>query len=250
MRLWAIPLGLLLTTGAVVAVAGGWRAAPHAGTVEAVPEITLSARETAMPERRDAPASPAMPWLHNFAAAAESGVAMPGTVARMNRWRPADMDCGGATNGGLSIVADVAEPRGTEEILASYTQGVLVVDAAGRLIASATAPACRGSADAIEAIAAGDAQIGRPVIAMVMTTGGHRESSTWLVLYQVVGGVVAPVFSAMVEERRDDHSRSGDVTLLPGALMYRAPSGNQTLWTYSDEQQRYIELAMVTPPTA
>ena len=249
MRLWSIPLGLLLTTGAVVAVAGGWRAAPHAGT-EMVPGVVFSAQEAVIPERGDAPASPALPWLHNFAATAESGVAMPGTVARMSRWRPADMDCGGATYSGLSIVADVAEPRGTEEVLASYTQGVLVVDSAGRLIASATAPVCRGSADAIEAIAAGDAQIGRPVIAMAMTTGGHRESSTWLVLYQVVGGVVAPVFSAVVEERRDDHSRSGDVTLLPGALMYRSPSGSQTLWTYSDEQQRYIELAMAAPPTA
>jgi hypothetical protein len=250
MRLWAIPLGLLLTTGAVVAVAGGWRAAPRAGTAEAVPGGMIGTAGTVMLERGDTPASPALPWLHNFAATAESGVAMPGTVARMSRWRPADMDCGGGAYGGLSIVADVAEPRGTEEVLASYTQGVLVVDAAGRLIASATAPVCRGSADAIEAIAAGDAQIGRPVIAMAMTTGGHRESSTWLVLYQVIGGVVAPVFSAMVEERRDDHSRSGSVTLLPGALMYRAPSGGQTLWTYSDEQQRYIELAMVTPPTA
>lgn len=250
MRFWAIPLGLLLTTGAVVAVAGGWRAAPRESATTMGPGAMVGIRGAVMPARGDAPASPALPWLHNFAAAAESGVATPGTVERMSRWRPADVNCNGVAYSGLSIVADVAEARGTEQILASYTQGVLVVDAAGHLIASATAPACRGSADEIEAIAAGDAQIGRPVIAMAMTTGGQRESSTWLVLYEVVGGVVAPVFSGMVEERHDDHSRTGDVTLLPGALMYRAPSGSQTLWTYSDEQQRYIELAMVTPPTA
>src|SRR5262249_6762012 len=149
-------------------VAGGWRAAPRAGSA-AMPGAAVSARDAVILEQGDAPASPALPWLHNFAATAESGVAMPGTVARMNRWRPADTDCSGASYGGLSIVADVAEARGTEEVLASYTQGVLVIDANGRLIASATAPACRGSADEIEAIAAGDAQIGRPVIAMAMT---------------------------------------------------------------------------------
>jgi hypothetical protein len=40
------------------------------------------------------------------------------------------------------------------------------------------------------------------------------------------------------------------VTLLPGALVYRAPAGVQTMWVYSVEQQRYMQLAMVVPPAA
>jgi hypothetical protein len=38
--------------------------------------------------------------------------------------------------------------------------------------------------------------------------------------------------------------------LLPGALLYRAPSGTQTMWVYNAEQQRYVELALVVPPPA
>ena len=40
----------------------------------------------------------------------------------------------------------------------------------------------------------------------------------------------------------------GEVTLLPGALLYRTPSGEQRLWVYSAEQQGYVELALVVPP--
>jgi hypothetical protein len=147
----------------------------------------------------------------------------------------------------LAIMADVAGGRGAEEVLASFTQGVLVLDANGKLMASATAPKCQGSADEIEAIAAGDAHIDGPVIAMAVTTGGHREAATWLVLYRVIGGVVEPVFSGAVEEYVGDQTRIGAVTLLPGALLYLAPSGAETLWTYSAEQGRYTELVLVAP---
>ncbi|HEX8110721.1 MAG TPA: hypothetical protein VF516_23480, partial [Kofleriaceae bacterium] len=117
-------------------------------------------------------------------------------------------------------------------------------------IASAPAPGCQGSADDLEAIAVGDAQLGGPVLALAATGGGHRESSTWLGLYRVMNGAVAPIFTGMVEERTGDRTRTGEVTLLPGALLYRAPSGEQTLWVYRPEQRRYVEQALVLPPSA
>ena len=47
-----------------------------------------------------------------------------------------------------------------------------------------------------------------------------------------------------MEERVGDRARSGEVTLLPGALVYRAPSGEQTLWLYRREQHRYVRLVL------
>lgn len=191
-----------------------------------------------------------LPWLRNFAASAEAAEAKSGVVTRMAKWRDPDPSCSASAYGGLEITADVAGAPSDEKVLASFTQGVLVLDAQGELLASATAPACQGSADELEAIAAGDAHIDRPVIALAVTVGGHREASTWLVLYRVVGGVVAPAFAGVVEERVGDQRRIGEVTLLPGALLYRAPSGTQRLWVYSAERQRYVELALVVPPDA
>lgn len=166
----------------------------------------------------------------------------------MATWRDPDPDCSAASYGGLEITANVTGGRGPQTVLASFTQGVVVLDGQGELLASATAPACQGSADELVAIAAGDAHIDHPVIALAVTVGGHREASTWLVLYRVVGGAVAPAFAGVVEERIGEQRRTGDVTLLPGALLYRAPSGTQRLWVYTAERQRYAELALVVPP--
>ena len=266
-------LGLLVTAAAVATVGDGQRSAGVAkvrapasrselAVAEAASQGASTVRELAArteprsattvaegvpPAERDAAAT-AMPWLHNFAATAVAGIATPGVVERMAQWRAPDASCIAAAYEGLAITADVAGTRGAEEVLASYTQGVLVLDAGGRLLASAAAPACQGSADDIEALAAGDAQIDGPVIALAVTSGGHRVSSTWLVLYRVLGGVVEPVWSGAVEEHDGERTRSGEVTLLPGALVYRTPSGNQTLWTYSAEHARYTELALVVPP--
>jgi len=278
-----VVLGLAVTAGAVVTVGSGWRAARPTEPCEATG--TQSAAQTRMSASRaagyrasqwaareratgrsgeaaaasvgdgvaamergaKAEGTAALPWLHNFAPTAESRVASPVVVEQMTQWRSPDASCSATAYGGLAIMADVAAGRGAEEVLASFTQGVLVLDASGKLLASATAPKCQGSADEIEAIAAGDAHIDGPVIALAVTTGGHRESSTWLVLYRVIGGVVEPVFSGAVEEHIGEQMRVGAVTLLPGALLYRAPSGAETLWTYSAEQGRYSELVLVSP---
>lgn len=271
-------LGLAVTAGAVITVGSGWLAAgPTVSSTSSRMESEAQAHmgasaaagyrasqwaersdavgqgvglEAAVGEARrrgEAAGDAALPWLHNFVATAESRAASSAVVERMAQWRAPDARCSAAAYGGLEIVADVAGGRGAEEVLASFTQGVLVLDASGKLLASAAAPACQGSADEIEAIAAGDAHIDGPVIALAVTTGGHREATTWLVLYRVIGGVAEPVFSAAVEEAVGDETRIGAVTLLPGALVYRAPSGEERMWTYSAEQGRYTELMFATP---
>ena len=195
-----------------------------------------------------APASRALPWLHRFAPTAETSEATPSVIARMGQWRAADPSCSAAAYGGFEITAEVAaEFAGLETVLASFTQGVLVFDAKARLIASAMPLACGGSADEFVGLAAGDAHIGEPVIALAVTTGGHRESATWLVLYRVADGVVAPIFAGVVEDHTSDQSRIGDVTLLTGALVYHAPSGVRTLWTYDTAEHRYVQLSIGAP---
>lgn len=194
-----------------------------------------------------APASRALPWLHNFAPTAETSEATPDVVGRMAEWRTADPSCSASVYGGFEITAEVAAEPGRETVLASFTQGVLVFNAKARLIASAMPLWCEGSADEIEGIAAGDAYIEAPVIALAVTTGGHRESATWLVLYRVAKGTVAPIFAEIVEDHTSDRTRVGQVTLLPGALVYRAPSGVRTLWSYDAEQHRYVQQVVTAP---
>src|ERR1041384_623029 len=162
-----------------------------------------------------APASRILPWLHNFAPAAETADATRGTSAAMEQWRATDASCSAAAYDGFALTAEVAEAPGTERVLASFTQGILVFDQRGDLLASAAPFACAGSADELVGLATGDAHIDGPVIALAVTAGGHREAATWLVLCRVQGAVVAPVFSGIVEDRAGDRTRTGEVTLLP-----------------------------------
>lgn len=187
-----------------------------------------------------------LPWLHHFTATTETAKASSEVVTRMGQWRDPDPTCSASAYGGFALSADVAAEPGTETVLASFTQGVLVLDARDRLIASAMPLPCQGSADDLVAMAAGDARIGEPVIALAVTTGGHREATTWLVLFRVADGVVAPIFAAPVEEH-GEATRVGEVTLVSGGLEYRAPSGLRTFWLYDPEQHRYLQLAPAMP---
>jgi len=187
-----------------------------------------------------APAPGALPWLHNFVPAAEASEATPSVIARMAQWHAADRSCSAAAYGGLAIAAEVSPAGGLETVLASFTQGVLVLDARATLIASAPPLGCQGSADELVAIAAGDARIGEPVIALAVTAGGHQTSATWLMLYRVAGAAVVPIFTGIVEDHTGNRTRVGEVTLLPGALVVRAPSGVRTLWSYDPDERRYV----------
>lgn len=96
------------------------------------------------------------------------------------------------------------------------------------------------------ASAAGESATGDALIAAATTSGTRRDSSTLLTLYRVrEDGAFAVVFSAAVEEhlvvRQDATTRTGIVTLIPGGLIYRDPSGIASLWLYDEGAGRYVE---------
>lgn len=96
------------------------------------------------------------------------------------------------------------------------------------------------------ASAVGETARGEPLIAAATTSGTSRDSSTVLTLYRVRGdGAFAVVFSAAVEDHarssQDATTRTGIVTLIPGGLIYRDPSGIASLWLYDTVEARYVE---------
>ena len=123
------------------------------------------------------------------------------------------------------LVADVAPMPGRETVLASVATGVVVLDAVGRRLAMAPLAECGGSADGIVALAVGNAGIGPPMIAVVFSSGGHRESETDLVLYRVEDGALRVLFTGTLETRDGDDLETGSAFLLPGMVVYRPPTG-------------------------
>jgi len=186
----------------------------------------------------------ALPWLHGFfAPAASSDVG--------------SYDCGMENPSQMTIVADVVPSSpGSEQMLASYTDGIVVLDRNRRPLGSNRGFACEGSADELVAIAAGDASIGVPVVIMAATRGGFMESTTTLMIFRVnPRGGLQPVFDGDVEyherdpETREPTTRTGVVTLIPGGLVYRDPQGVISLWTYDRDAGRYLE-SLNTRPSA
>jgi hypothetical protein len=132
-------------------------------------------------------------------------------------------------------------------VLASYSQGVFVLDGNRHLVAQAPGFPCNGSSDELVALAQGNAWIGAPLIALAASSGGRAESVTWLSLYRVGdGGKLVPVFSGAVERHGDRQTKTGVVTIVPGGLIYRSPEGMTSLWTW--DGTRYVE--QVTLPVA
>ncbi|HEY5944773.1 MAG TPA: hypothetical protein VIV40_04750 [Kofleriaceae bacterium] len=192
----------------------------------------------------------ALPWLQGFfapQAVTENG--SRDVMAELAEWRAPVEDCVASTYGGLSLRADVSPAaEGDEQILASYTQGVFVLDRNRHLLAQAQPFECQGSADDLVALAAGDASIGTPVVALAATTGGRAESVTWLTLYRVSnGGELQPIFVGEVERHAGDTARTGIITLIPGGLVFRDTRGSVGLWLYDQELGRYVELFTSQP---
>lgn len=183
----------------------------------------------------------AMPWLAGFDATAVADRPSPEVGETLAAWSALDPACVDTAYGGLTLDADVAPAPGTETVLASFSQGIAVLDQGGRLVARAPGVACAGSADELIAIAAGDAWIGTPVIALAATTGGHAESVTWITLYRVGdAGQLVPAFTGAVEEHARHATRTGAVLVVPGALIYQEPSGATSVWTYDPDAGRYV----------
>jgi hypothetical protein len=192
----------------------------------------------------------ALPWLQGFFA--PQGVTEQGSrdvLAELAEYRDPVDDCVASAYGGLTLRADVTPAvAGEEQILASYTQGVFVLDRDRHLLAQAPALECEGSADELVALAAGDASIGTPVVALAASSGGRAESVTWLTLYRVAnGGELQPIFIGEVERHAGDTTRTGIITLIPGGLVFRDTRGSVGLWLYDSELGRYVELFTSRP---
>jgi len=169
----------------------------------------------------------ALPWLQGFQPDAVADHPTPAVAQELAEWRPASEDCVASAYGGLSLDS----PSG--RVLASFSQGVFVLDKDRHLVAQAPGFSCKGSADELVALATGDAWIGTPIVALAATTGGHAESVTWLSLYRVdEGGRLEPVFTGAVERHEGRQTRTGTVTIVPGGLIYRAPEGTTSVWIW------------------
>ena len=175
-----------------------------------------------------------LPWLLGFAPDAAADHPSPAVAAEVSEWKAPDDRCVATAYGGLAV------DRGDTRIVASYSQGVFVLGKDRHLIARAAGFPCAGSADELVGLETGEAWISTPLIALAETTGGRTESVTQLLLYRVGDdGTLVPVFSAPVERHEQHQTRTGTVTIVPGGLIYRAPEGTTSIWTYNG--QRYVE---------
>jgi hypothetical protein len=196
------------------------------------------------------PSGPALPWLRGFPAAAFADEPSWRAEIRLHAWQAPDAECVTSAAGALQLTADVAPPAGAETVLASYTAGLVVLDARGRKIAAAPAFTCRGSVDGIEYIAAGDPLGGEPVIAVAAAAGGRAERTIWLFLFAVHGSGLAAIFAGPVEDWHGEAVATGEVALEPGGkLHHRAPNGAITLWVYDRDARRYVMREVLRGPS-
>jgi hypothetical protein len=179
---------------------------------------------------------PALPWLHGFPGARVSTSADPGAAG----WFGEDIECPAQAQPPLRLVADVAPAAGRETIVATLAGGIRVTSAEGIELAASAGYPCQGSADELEVLAVGSV-FGERTIVLAFTTGGRREQGTWVGVYRVgFGGDIDPLFAGMVETREDGIVRTGSVTFLPGALIYRPPGHRgDSLWVFDPVVHTY-----------
>jgi hypothetical protein len=188
------------------------------------------------------PAAPSLPWLFDFDVVAAVTPDDPAAQLPDDTLGEPDVDCGAGARTTLGLRFDLG--HGREYATASYSGGIAVHDAEAKLVAYTPGFPCGGSADTLEVLAVGRAA-GEPLVAAVFTTGGHRETLTWLGLYRVgYHGRLEAVFSGAVEHREDDRVTRGRVTFVPGGLVHREPTGEQILWTWDDGAGLYVPDAL------
>ncbi len=180
-----------------------------------------------------------MPWLYDFEVEAASDAELDSVSDRIEQLVGTPANGG---YGGLEVTGEIGRGRGLEAVLASFQQGLVVVDRAGQLVARAPGFESTGSADDLVALAIGDGQLDEPIIALAVTTGGHRDSVTSIVLYQLgERGDLLPLFAKPIVERDGDQTFAGAIVFAPRALRYRSPRGATSLWMFDPARGRYVE---------
>ncbi len=191
----------------------------------------------------DAPTSvpSALPMLQGGAVIAGSDRASRSAVDKLGALVVSGPDCVGDSYGGFELVADVAADPGEETVLASYGHGVVVIGADGHRIATAPGFGCTGSQDELVALEVVKTSQDAPLIAVAVTQGGRRESTTWLHLF-AVGSTkhLDHLFAGEVSHADGADVTGGAITLVPGGLVYRHPMTGPALWKYDRTLRRYV----------
>jgi len=202
--------------------------APSTGATASDPELATSLRKPIG----------AFPWLPGFVATAATTERSPDAVEQLGAWRDPDVPC--SVSDARMIRADVAPAEGDETVMASVGAGVLVLgDGGGDALGASPLADCGGSGDGVIALAAGDAWIGRPTIAVVYTVGGHREADTTLALFAVGEHRLDPLWSGVIAVRDGRETREGAAALVPGVLLLRTPSGELDVNVFDRGTRRF-----------
>lgn len=184
-----------------------------------------------------------MPWVRGFQATAAGDVPTLTAAQRISALRNTD------EHGAIELRADVAGDSRLETVLVAYPAGTIVLDPAGRMIASAPGFEFSGSADDLISVAVGDGHLRAPLILVAIQSGGHRESTIFLAIYRVHRGKnLEQVFLAPIEEHDGMETVVGSLTFVPSGIVYRAPRAETaTRWSFDRQRQRYIEQGGIEP---
>lgn len=196
--------------------------------------------------------APGVPWVRGFQAAAANTPTLA-AAQRFSELRtsgggapgsPRDpvVDSPGDEHGAIELQANVTGDGRRETVLVSYQAGTVILDAAGRTIASAPGFELSGSADDLISAAVGDGQLRAPLILVAFQSGGHRENTIFLAIYRVHRKRLEQVFLAPIEEHDGMETTVGAVVFVPSGIYYRAPgSSTARRWTFDAQRQRYLE---------
>jgi hypothetical protein len=176
--------------------------------------------------------SPALPWIHGLASTASNDVEAPEIAERMAGL------VGTRDNGGYG---GIGVTFGDGSVLASFHQGVIVLDGKDLVIGRAPGFDPMGSADDLLAVAVGDAGLDKPVIVVAVTRGGHRENTTSIVVFQTGRqSQLQRIFDAPVEEHDGDQTFTGSLVFVSQGLVYQRPRGSVERWRFDSSRHRYV----------
>lgn len=170
-----------------------------------------------------------LPWIHGLTDVISVEAGTPGEAA----WLDGDAMCAAQAQPPLRLAV------GEEMISATYANGIRVANAEGIVTASSAGYPCMGSSDSLDALSVASL-FGEPTIVLTFTSGGRNEQWTWVGVYRVgFAGAIDPLFAGVVEHRIGDAVRTGAVTFVPGALIYRPPGARDTLWVFDPVVRTY-----------